>query len=389
MDCDYDPGTSVQKAMIENSKRKGKKKKKSKFAEAISMPKPKFDPADKNYEKYFDEYYKLDCEDIIGDIPCRFKYREVVPNDFGLTVEEVCRFFYFFGRIYKYTKIFQILLAKEKELNKWCSLKKTIQIRPENVERYEQIAYRKKGQNLQLKQKILPSIFTPDPDDTPVTNNLSSNHGEITTEPQDGKNKSQVNTEQPLTKKKGKHTQPATNISSSNRIDTTTEPHIIKNNTPENTEQPKTNKKKGKHIQDKLGKKEITSTADEQQIKDSETEVMKGSELNSVNSKDNPNKSSVLNKKRKKKNMKSNNKTEKIRTDMEKISSGKRTDAPVSSKKRKRKQGDQQKNENQIPKKRFKNESKEQNPLTAISDARLLAYGIKPKKFKNKLKYKK
>lgn len=92
MNCDYDPNASTQQELIERSKNKKKRKRKSKVAVALSKPKPKFDPNDKTYEKYFDEYYKLDCEDIIGDIPCRFKYRSVVPNDFGLSIEEVVFF---------------------------------------------------------------------------------------------------------------------------------------------------------------------------------------------------------------------------------------------------------------------------------------------------------
>lgn len=91
MDCDYDH-SNTQQELINNSKKK-KRKRKSKFAKVVNQPKPIFDPKDKTYQEYIDEYYKLDCEDIIGDVPCRFKYREVVPNSFGLSVEEV-RFIY-------------------------------------------------------------------------------------------------------------------------------------------------------------------------------------------------------------------------------------------------------------------------------------------------------
>jgi len=42
-----------------------------------------------SFEKYIDEYYSLDCEDVVSGVPTRFTYNKVLPNDYGLTIEEV------------------------------------------------------------------------------------------------------------------------------------------------------------------------------------------------------------------------------------------------------------------------------------------------------------
>lgn len=97
MDLDYVPQSaqekrkSLQDELIENSRdRRKRRKRQSKFVEMLKREKPAYDPNDaKTYGEYLDEYYKMDYEDVIGDVPCRFKYTETVPNDFGLTIEEV------------------------------------------------------------------------------------------------------------------------------------------------------------------------------------------------------------------------------------------------------------------------------------------------------------
>lgn len=148
MDCDYEPETAkaekikmLQEELIDNTKSKRKKRKRtSKLAEIIKMKKPVYEPSDKTYDEYLDEYYKLDYEDIIADTPCRFKYVETTPNDFGLTIEE-------------------ILMASNKELNQWASLKKTMQNLPKNVEMNEYYRYKKRAQNDALKRKIFKSLY--------------------------------------------------------------------------------------------------------------------------------------------------------------------------------------------------------------------------------------
>lgn len=94
MDADFDPEQqkkAFQSELIDSTRdRRKRKKRRSKFVEMLQAKKPVFDPNDHaSFGAYLDEYYKLDYEDVIADTPCRFKYSQTVPNDFGLSVEEV------------------------------------------------------------------------------------------------------------------------------------------------------------------------------------------------------------------------------------------------------------------------------------------------------------
>uniref|UniRef100_A0A3B3TTH7 Protein KRI1 homolog n=1 Tax=Poecilia latipinna TaxID=48699 RepID=A0A3B3TTH7_9TELE len=157
MDADYDPSqhtASKKKKKKEKKKLKkddlpqmGKKKKKSHFVEVITRTKPVFDPQEKTFEQYLDEYYKLDYEDIIDDLPCRFRYRQVVPNDFGLTTDE-------------------ILTANDQELNRWCSLRRTCMFRSEREEMSDLKNYKVKGQNVRKKKEVLSSVYSEEDKET-------------------------------------------------------------------------------------------------------------------------------------------------------------------------------------------------------------------------------
>ncbi|GMH76184.1 hypothetical protein TrLO_g4024 [Triparma laevis f. longispina] len=75
----------------------------------------KLTAAKKKTSELVDELYKLDYEDIIGDMPTRFKYKTVEKNDYGLAAED-------------------ILAADDNELNGYVSLKKLAAYRDPGTE---------------------------------------------------------------------------------------------------------------------------------------------------------------------------------------------------------------------------------------------------------------
>ena len=50
-------------------------------------------------------------------------------------------------------------MADDKELNKWCSLKKALEYKPEHVELNEKRMFQQKASNEALKRKILKSVY--------------------------------------------------------------------------------------------------------------------------------------------------------------------------------------------------------------------------------------
>ncbi|CAB3404742.1 unnamed protein product [Caenorhabditis bovis] len=137
----FDMISAAQKA-LKNDKDKDsrRKRKRNALKEALAKEKPLFDPKEKTFEEYFNEYYALDYEDIIGDQVTKFKYREVEPNTFGLTPEE-------------------ILEADERQLNAWASLKKVTAYRTPQEEKFDKFAYEKKAKDVEKKKRILSTDF--------------------------------------------------------------------------------------------------------------------------------------------------------------------------------------------------------------------------------------
>ncbi|KJH52584.1 ADP-ribosylation factor family protein [Dictyocaulus viviparus] len=112
----------------------------NKFVDFLQSDEPLFDPVENSIEEYFDKDDAFDYEDIVGDQLTRFKYRQVVPNDFGLSVDE-------------------ILSADDRQLNAWASLKKTTAYRTEREEMVDVMRYKKKAADWKKKQRIFNTDY--------------------------------------------------------------------------------------------------------------------------------------------------------------------------------------------------------------------------------------
>lgn len=81
-----------------------------------------------------------DFEDMVGDLPTKFHYRETEPNDYGLSAEE-------------------LLMATDEELETWCKLRDTIAYKTPEQELAEKERYERRRNDLELKRKIFKSIY--------------------------------------------------------------------------------------------------------------------------------------------------------------------------------------------------------------------------------------
>ncbi|PNF39018.1 KRI1-like protein [Cryptotermes secundus] len=314
MDCDYNPANQLHSEFIQAASRKKKGKKKgSKFAQVVANKKPVFDFNSQTFDQYIDEYYKLDFEDIIGDMPCRFKYRNVIPNSFGLSIDE-------------------ILKAEDKELNQWCSLKKAVQYRPEHVEKYDIHAYNRKSKSENLKRKIFSSLYSEE---------LSEQ---------------QTENEETKSKRKRKHKKEVNSCSSD---DVELHDDVKKKNVVHNcsVQSSGTGEAEGLSVDNK---KRLISSHDSNDIQNEQSS------------------NTQKEKKKKKRKIRSEESNEFSHvTHVETLS------VPLLPKKHNSKNACGKR----IQKVSWQSDQSKKQENPAISDARLRAYGINPKKYKNKLKY--
>ena len=129
-------------AMKKKAAKKSAKKAVKKVSKHTEEDTDKSDEAEKaRLSKYLDELYNMDYEDLIGDIPCRFKYQRVEPISYGLTFDE-------------------ILTADDAQLNSYFSLKKMAPYRPADIQAHDIKKYTAKHRLHQFRKSLKESAMT-------------------------------------------------------------------------------------------------------------------------------------------------------------------------------------------------------------------------------------
>ncbi|XP_008544758.1 protein KRI1 homolog [Microplitis demolitor] len=378
MDADYEVNKKAKEAEESSSKRK--RRKRSKFAELIAKEKPKFDPIlHSSFKDYIDQYYALDYEDMIGDQPCRFKYRKVVPNDYGLTVEE-------------------ILLADDKELNKWCSLKKALEHKSEDAEYREVQTYKQKSKDERFKRKILSSLYKPIEEE--VDDEVKKASAELNGDANAG-----------LGAEKKKKRRKKKSGSAGNQIGER-ESKVSEDQGAEDEKGVEKKKKKKSEVDGNVGGEEVEA-ADKQTVavtngkKKKKSKVEGNVEGEEVEAADKQ-MAAVTNEKKKKKKKEvdtddaaETNET-KVSEEIKQVGKNKRKgeslingESEVKAPHAKKFKFDKSnkdlvnKSTNKVQKMKNKNKQPSQphNPIASLSNERLKAYGLNPRKFRNKLKF--
>ncbi|XP_063608041.1 protein KRI1 homolog [Penaeus indicus] len=385
MDADYDPNEESKNNQqeVEESSSRVNRRRKSKFARALKKKKPVFNPDEKDFDSYFNEYYNLDFEDIVGGVPCRYKYRKVEPNDFGLSTEE-------------------ILNAGVTELQKWIPIRQILRHdRTDAMEKRDRINYKQRAEMMHIKQKILPSLFAENPEDILEAEeekkrqkNLKkklrrqkkleeqeSMLGECSTEQDDGENTERsrkkrglegANTKSPKKKRKEEKEEVE-------EMEETT----VKEDQNGEVETPKKKKKKKKKLAATEGHQEPeveTETLTEEKVNEKTTEEEEEYQEPEMEI------PTEVSKKKKKKVVEENQENENKNKKKKKKKKNKE-EAEEEDEEVKAQDVSEVINPPRKEKRKWKKNGKEDPFLQGICDARLAAYGANPKKIKNKVKY--
>ena len=168
-----DAGVGTVTALLKAKKRNQKRNKKGRKQSSEYVDDEDFvhdEATQEELDKLNEELYKLDYEDIVGGIPCRFKYRQVEAQDYGLSAED-------------------ILNAEDNELNQFLSLKK---LSPYNFStvREEKLSKKRKRLRSAIKERV-----------TTIVTSTSSNET-MDTISRDSSNVSAVNTVEVQKKRK-------------------------------------------------------------------------------------------------------------------------------------------------------------------------------------------